>query len=67
MNNIIDKKYGMPVEEISCPCCGRKYGHHKTKVDINSEECSKCATGNVELFTSKYFIETILGYIPYSF
>lgn len=63
----IDKKYGIPVEEISCPGCGRKYGHHKTKVDINSQECSKCATVDVELVTAEYFIETVLGYIPFYF
>ena len=68
---VIDKKYGIPVDEISCPGCGRKYGHHKTMVDINSQECSKCTSDfnreNVELVTAEYFIETILGYQPYSF
>ena len=29
-----DKIYGVPIEEIGCPGCGRKYGHHKTKVDL---------------------------------
>lgn len=67
----IDKKYGIPVEEISCPGCGRKYGHHKTKVDIKSEECSACINKfpreDVELVDAEYFIEKILGYIPYAF
>lgn len=35
--------YKIPREEISCPSCGRIYGHHKTKVDPISEECSTCA------------------------
>ena len=66
----IDKVYGIPVEEISCPSCGRKYGHHNTGVDIKSQECSKCAKElykDVEIVSTKYFIEDILGYIPYSF
>jgi len=67
----IDKKYGITVDEISCPGCGRKYGHHKTKVDVNSQECSACCTlfnrRNVEFVDSTYFIEEILGYKPYMF
>lgn len=67
----IDKIYGIPVDEISCPGCGRKYGHHKTKVDIKSEECSACCKEcnreGVELVDAKYFIEKILGYKPFSF
>lgn len=66
----IDKKYGVPVDEISCPGCGRKYGHHKTKVDINSQECSNCIKEfggkNVELVDATYFIEEVLGYKPYA-
>ncbi len=61
----IDKKYGVPIEEISCPGCGLKYGHHKTKVDINSQECSICAKKcyiNIKLVTAEYFIEKILNY-----
>ena len=65
----IDKKYGIPIKEISCPGCGRKYGHHKTKVDLNSEECSSCCKQynreNVELVEAKYFIEEILEYKPF--
>lgn len=64
----IDKKYGVPVEEISCPGCGQKYGHHNTKVDLNSQECSSCAKERgepVELITAKEFIEKILGFNPY--
>jgi hypothetical protein len=63
----IDKIYGVPVEEISCPGCGRKYGHHKTKVDINSQECSSCVKifgyTDVKLVDAKYFIEKILGIV----
>ncbi len=65
----IDKKYGIPVKEISCPGCGRKYGHHNTKVDVNSEECSSCVKEfgyeDVEFVTAKEFIETILGCHPF--
>lgn len=65
----IDKKYGVPREEISCPGCGQKYGHHNTKVDSISQECSKCATDSgytdVELVSAEDFIEKVLGYQPF--
>ena len=63
----IDSKYSIPVEEISCPGCGRRYGHHRTKVDILSQECSKCAKergGEMDLVDSTYFIEEILEIKP---
>lgn len=37
-----DKEYLVPKKMISCPGCGQRYGHHNTKVDLNSEECSSC-------------------------
>jgi hypothetical protein len=62
----IDEVYKVPVEEISCPRCGLRYGHHNTGVDTISQECSKCATKNygddVEIVDADYFIEEILGY-----
>ena len=63
----IDKDYMIPIEEISCPGCGQKYGHHNTKVDIKSEECSACAkefreSKELELVEASYFIEQVLGY-----
>jgi len=65
----IDKIYGIPVEEISCPGCGQRYGHHNTKVDINSEECSSCAKRfgytPIELVSAKEFIEDYLDYKPH--
>jgi adenine-specific DNA methylase len=71
MYDNIDKKYGVPVKEIACPGCGRKYGHHKTTVDIISQECSSCVKEagykKVDLIPAKKFIEEILGYIPFSF
>jgi hypothetical protein len=68
----IDKKYGIPVEEIACPGCGRKYGHHKTKVDTISQECSTCCkewrpNEKVELVDATYYIEEIIGYKPYCY
>lgn len=64
----IDNKYRIPIEEISCPGCGQKYGHHKTKVDINSQECSKCVKEfgyeDVKLVSATHFIESVLGYHP---
>jgi hypothetical protein len=60
----IDSKYRVPVEEISCPGCGRKYGHHKTKVDIISQECSTCVKEfgykEFNFISSQEFIEQIL-------
>lgn len=65
----IDSKYLVPLEEISCPGCGRKYGHHKTKVDTISQECSSCVKEfNYEeynLISAKEFIEDILGIKPF--
>ena len=64
----IDNKYKIPIEEISCPGCGLKYGHHNTKVDLISQECSKCCKEqNYEgtiLVTATHFIEEMLGYLP---
>jgi len=42
--NGVDKQYGIPVEDMSCPSCGRKYGHHNTRVCTYCEECSSCCT-----------------------
>ncbi len=66
----IDPKYRIPVEEIGCPGCGRKYGHHGTKVDLKSQECSSCAKKfhkpeDLELVDAKTFIEEILGIKPF--
>lgn len=63
----IDKKYQIPIEEISCPGCGQRYGHHNTKVDLNSQECSSCAKefrrkDQIKLVDVSYFIERVLGY-----
>lgn len=64
----IDKKYRIPVEEISCPVCGRKYGHHKTKVDIISQECSTCVKEfrykKFNFISAEEFIEQILQIKP---
>jgi hypothetical protein len=63
----IDKKYLVPVEEISCPGCGQKYGHHNTNVDLISQECSKCCKSRddvVEMVSAKFFIESILEITP---
>ena len=65
----IDNKYRVPIEEISCPGCGRKYGHHKTKVDTISQECSSCVKEfkykEYNLVESREFIEDILGIKPF--
>jgi acetate kinase len=65
----IDKTYGIPVENISCPGCGRRYGHHRTSVDTITHECSSCVKGNkeVELVSAKEFIEVHFGYLPNNF
>lgn len=57
-------KYGVPKEEVSCPGCGQIYGHHNTKVDVNSQECSTCAKDyeDKELIDAQDFITNVLGY-----
>lgn len=61
----IDKIYMVPIQDISCPVCVQKYGHHNTKVDIKSQECSSCAKEfrsikDIELVSAEYFIEKVL-------
>lgn len=68
----IDKKYGVPIEEIACPGCGQKYGHHKTKVCSNCSECSKCCgclkrSEKQNLWDADEFIKNVLGYQPVIF
>lgn len=62
----IDREYGIPLKEISCPSCGQKYGHHGTIVDLNSNECSSCVKEfgykDTDFVDGEYFIEEILGY-----
>jgi hypothetical protein len=63
----IDKKYGVPKEEISCPGCGLKYSHHNTLVDTISQECSKCCEyrdNETNFISGTSYIEEILGYRP---
>lgn len=57
--------YLIPKEYVSCPGCGRVYGHHKTKVDVNSQECSSCVKESgrddeVELVDAHTFITQYL-------
>ena len=35
-------KHGVPKEYTACPACGKQYGHHKTKVCLNCQECEPC-------------------------
>lgn len=68
----IDKVYGVPLGYISCPSCGQRYGHHNTKVDVFSEECSSCVknssrTDAVEFVTADVFIQRCLGYTPHNY
>lgn len=69
MSYIIDTKYGVPVEEISCPGCGMKYGHHRTKVDTISQECSTCVKrlgyAETHFVSSQEFIENYLQIKPF--
>ena len=36
----------IPKDYVSCPRCGRLYGHHNTKVCKKCEECSFCHKRN---------------------
>lgn len=68
MYDKIDKKYSIPVELISCPGCGLRYGHHRTKVDVISQECSECVKKrgfkDTDFVSAKYFIENVLDFHP---
>lgn len=33
---------------VTCPGCGRVYGHHRTKYCNNCEECSACHDGRCQ-------------------
>lgn len=60
----IDSEYMVPMKYISCPGCGQKYGHHNTKVDIISQECSSCVKQwgyeEFDLVPASEFISIIL-------
>jgi hypothetical protein len=60
----IDETYMVPMELISCPGCGERYGHNGTKVDMISAECSECVDRMCyvenELINADEFIHTIL-------
>ena len=34
--------WGRPIEDVSCPGCGKVYGHDGTTVCTQCEECSSC-------------------------
>jgi hypothetical protein len=58
-------KYGVPDEEISCPCCGKLYTS-KVQVCVNCEECETCCgcdeNGDTTQFVDgEHFIEDFLG------
>lgn len=57
-------KYGLPKKYTACPGCGKQYGHGGTKVDINSQECSKCAKergySDIKLVDVEEFIKDLL-------
>lgn len=62
--NDINKKYGVPNKMVSCPGCGLVYGHHNTKVDTISQECSTCVKAfkypEVNLIKAEEFIKILL-------
>jgi hypothetical protein len=35
-------RWGHPDEEVTCPSCGKLYGHRRTAVCKACEECSAC-------------------------
>lgn len=71
-SDLISKKYGIPSKEISCPDCGKEYGHHKTTVELHSQLCSSCFLQRKKLgdmiiedpkfVNANYFIHEILKY-----
>lgn len=61
MNN----PYFVPDKEISCPGCGKLYGHNGTRVDLYSEECEECAKNyqKTDFVSAEEFIEKVMGYV----
>lgn len=41
----IDSAYLVPIEDISCPGCGQRFGHHGSLSCTDCEECSSCHKG----------------------
>lgn len=60
----ISRRWGVPSKEVSCPDCGKEYGHNNTKVDTISELCSTCikkrGEKTVELISAEDFVSTII-------
>ena len=50
-------KHGLPRDMTSCPACGRLYGHHRTKVCANCEECSKCCSCGEQRLLEEHELE----------
>jgi hypothetical protein len=57
--------WNVPDEEVSCPGCGKLYGHDQTTVCKVCEECSACHPSAVckkpELVAAETFVEGLLG------
>lgn len=61
MKEEIYKAYGVPLKYVSCPGCGKVYGHDGTKTCSNCQECSECCEcENPDLIDSEEFITIIL-------
>ena len=56
----IDGEYGIPVESISCPRCGKSYKSRR-KVCKGCEECKKCCTcKSPEIVSAREMIEIVI-------
>lgn len=58
----IYEKYGLPRDYVSCPSCGKIYGHHNTKSCSVCSECSKCCDcRNPEMVKAEELIDILYG------
>lgn len=59
----IDEEYGVPVDSIRCPGCGRTY-KQKRKGCLHCEECHSCCTcKEPKIVTARQLIASVLDLV----
>lgn len=57
--------WNLPHEEVSCPACGKIYGHDGTTVCRECEECSSCHDPKIcrkpEFISADTFVEKLFS------
>lgn len=54
---MLDYKWNLPIEEVSCPNCGNRY---MDKVDFNSGVCNSCKESDDLIDYEEYIKKKIL-------